>query len=331
VCDDFDLDPSTGVARWEVAGPYPGQAPANVTFSQAVLGSVDSNWPDLAGSLWVHPPGGAIQPAGTYTYRLRFKLCYGFRNPRVEGTFLADYTGVAYLNGHQISTPAPGPNFVGVAFQSSTFFRSGENELIVLVSNLEKSTTGLALRGDLEVANGRCAGEPMPLLTCPTINYRFYTRHFWWQLGLWRDGDDWWDSWASNGAQTGTTGQHRRAEALEMTLSGAPPGTELQYRVWYHTIFSGVQQSPAGGNWATAGTIVGTTTDRHPLVSVEVRLVNAPLHCHVRYKVHRRKGLFDGGTGGWSADWVYDGAEAGTHNFLPYYRLEAMVAEIVYL
>jgi hypothetical protein len=333
VCDNFELDPSTGVSRWDVAGPYPGLAPANATFSQAVLGSVDGNWPAMPGALWIHPPGPAVQPEGFYTYRLKFNLCFGFRTPRLEGHFFADYSAVAYLNGHQISIPSAGPNFpTAIALQATSYFKAGENELVILVKNSEKSTTGMALRGDIEVANGLCAGEPMPLLSCPGISYRLYTRHFWWQLGIWHDGEDWWGGWVSNGAEAGTTGQHRRAEALQMMLSNAPPGTDLQYRVWYHTA-TGVHQSPAGGGWASAsaGDVAGTTTDKHPIVSVEVRLVNAPLHCHVRYKIHRRKGLFDGGTGGWSNDWVYDGAEAGAHNYLPYYRVEAMVAEIVYL
>ena len=112
-----------------------------------------------------------------------------------------------------------------------------------------------------------------------------------------------------------------------MTLSGAPPGTELQYRVWYHNVT--MHTDPPNGGWASAGTIVGTMTHRHPLVSIEVRLVNAPLHCHVRYMVHRRKGLlFQNNGGGYPLEWSYDGAEAGAHNF-PYYRIEAMKAEIV--
>jgi hypothetical protein len=115
-----------------------------------------------------------------------------------------------------------------------------------------------------------------------------------------------------------------------MSLSNAAPGTEIQYRVWYHKL-TGVDDDPNFPAWASSGTPVGTVTQKHPIVSVEIRLVNAPLHCHVRYKVHRRKGLFSGGTGGWSNDWVYDGAEAGAHNYLPYYRVEALIAEIVWL
>jgi len=323
VCDDFDLDPSTGVSRWDVAGPFPGQAPAGSTFTQATLGSL-GNWPNMPGALWIHPPGGDDQPEGVYTYRLTFKLCSGFRNPRLEGSFFADYFAGAYLNGHPVSVASPGPNYpTPISVTATSHFKAGENELIILVTNSEKGTTGLAFHGNIEVERGLCAGEPMPLLPCPGINYRVYTRHFWFHLGSWHDGDDWWGPWVSDGAEAGTTGQGRRIEALEMTLSNASPGTQLEYRVWYHTL-TGVHLDPPT-LWAPAGTIVGTTGQKHPIVSVEIRLVNPPLNGHVAYRVHRRKGLTSGGTGGWQPpppNWVYDGTEAGAHNYFPYYRLE---------
>ena len=313
-CDDFDLDPSTGVALWEVAGPYPGQAPAGAPFAQAVLGPSDPNWPALPGALWIHPPGGNILPEGVYTYRLRFKLCTGFRKPLLEGRMFADYFAGALLNGHLISPPTPGPNFpTPVSFQATSHFKAGDNELIVLVTNSEKGTTGLALHGDLAVEKGLCAGQPMPLLTCPGVCYDVYTRHF----ILQNSSNDWWgpNGPVCNGGMAGTRGQFRRIEALWVALSGnVPPGTSIEYQV--HQQNNGWLPTPT--TWYPMGQVAGTP-NASPIAlrleAVRIRLVNAPLNCRVRYQVHMRKAygqLITGLPNGGDSGWYYDGATAGT-------------------
>lgn len=312
VCEDFSLDASTGVSLWEVAGPYPGQAPAGAPFAQAVLGQpAGANFPDLPGALWIHPPGANTQPEGVYTYRLRFKLCSGFRDASLEGSLFADYFANAFLNGHAVSpTQTNGPNYPGaVAVQATTHFKAGTNELIVLVTNKEKGTTGLALNGEIEVANGLCPGDGLPLLKCPGVTYDVYTRHF----TLQNSGNDWWgpDGPVSNGARAGTTNQNRRVEALWIQLSGAiPPGMSIEYQV--HQQNNGWLPTPT--TWYPAGAVAGTAGFTFPdlpkrLEAVRIRLVNAPLNCHVHYMVHTAKKW--GANGGDSA-WFSDGAMAGT-------------------
>lgn len=318
VCEDFHLDASTGVSRWEVAGPFPGPAPAGASFAPATLGSldpvaphapIDPNWSSLPGALWIHPPGNNVQPEGVYTYRLMFKLCSGFRNPSLDGRMVADYFANATLNGHPISAPQTGgPNYsTPIALAATSHFKAGLNELVVLVTNREKSTTGLALHAEINVENGLCAGDSGPLLKCPGVCYDVFTRHF--ILG--HSGHDWWGQAGPvcNGAMAGTRGERRRIEALTISLSGnVPPGTTIEYQVHQQNL--GWLPSPT--TWCQAGGIAG---DPHHfplplrLEAVKIRLVNAPLNCRVRYMVHTANKW---GQGGGDGPWVYDGQQAGT-------------------
>lgn len=309
VCEDFNLNPSTGVSLWEVAGPFPGQAPPGSQFTEATLGPIDPNWPTLPGALWIHPPGGNVRPEGVYTYRLRFKLCSGFRNPHLEGIMFADYFANATLNGHPISpTQTGGPNYPSpIGIQSTAHFKAGVNELIILVTNKERGTTGLALHGNIEVDSGLCAGEPMPLLKCPGVRYEVYTRHF----VLNTTGSGWWGGVEKNGNMAGTTGQNRRIEALRIDLDGAvPPGTTIEYQV--HQQNNG--WLPSNTTWYSAWADAGTPGFTFPnlplrLEAIKIRLVNAPLNCHVKYWVHTANKW---GSGGGTGNPVYDGAQAGT-------------------
>ena len=311
VCEDFHLNISTGVSEWEVAGPFPGQAPAGSAFTVATLGLADGNWTALPDSLWIHPPGGNYLPEGVYTYRLRFKLCSGFKDPDLSARMFADYFANAYLNGHLISSPLQtnGPNYpTAVPLNATGFFKSGVNELIVLVTNKEKGTTGLALHGDIAVANGLCAGEPMPLLCCPNVEYMGYLERFPWESSsishaYWNQG------WQRDGDIAGTTGEHRRMEKIRIQLYGCvPPGMGIKYTI---------RNAPLIGQAHWIGPVVdgqdlGFQHERIEMIKIE--LVNAPLQCHICYRVHIRHS-------GWSS-WVHEGDIVGSSG--ENHRIEAM-------
>jgi hypothetical protein len=301
-CEDFALDVSTGVAYWEVAGPFVGPAPANAVYTEATLGPVDSNWAPLGGALWIHPPGPNSQPEGDYTYRLRFKLCSGFKNPRLNLSALADYYANAYLNGTDLAHLIPpnvtiGPNFSTPIVHPTyaSHFKAGLNELFVVVTNREKGTTGLALHGSLVVEKGRCPGEPMPLLACPGIEYNMYLEKFPWEPS----SAGGWQGWRQNGQTAGTVGQNRRAEKIKIQLIGAPPGMTISYSVRSAPLIGGaVWQGPVA-----EGQDVGVLHERIELV--QINLINAPLNCHLCYRVYRRHD-------GWTESWTHEGGQAGS-------------------
>jgi hypothetical protein len=332
VCEDFHLEASTGVAIWEVAGPFPGPAPANAVFTAATLGSIDNNWSPMSSSLWVHPPGANIQPEGDYTYRLRFKLCSGFRNAHVEGAMLADYYANAFLNGVQISVPqSGGPNYsTPIPFVGSNF-KSGWNELRIVVHNSEKSTTGLAVRGVINVEAGLCPGEPMPTWSCPSLCYHVYAADFKFNpfIGMFMYSNGHLENPVCGGGQAGTTGSFRRIEELGMWLSGTiPPGTELMYQVFTCNL----NGSTIGWSAPMSSGMAGTTGADHPITAVKMWLKNAPVHCHLRFSICGRSNLgFPLGGSSWSPDY-YDGAVAGTTavNALDR-RIEAIKADIVWM
>lgn len=313
VCEDFDLDCSTGIASWYVAGPFVGPAPASAQFVPAALRAPDTNWATPTGAVWVCPPS---TNEGDYTYRLIFKLCSGFRKPVLNVSVLADYFANVYLN----NTLVPPQQSAGPGYSSplvhplySNSFRAGQNELTVVVHNSEQSSTGLALKGSIEVAAGLCPGQAMPTIACPEVCYQVFTRHFFWQ----NDGG-WWSAPACNGAEAGTTGQHRRVQAIKVFTSGfVHPGVAVEYRAF--------RQNYGWTGWTPEGQVCGVTTGHIPIKAVQIRFVVKPPCCSVAYQVHSKKDVFNGG-GGWGP-WVYDGQTAGTTSEKK--RVEAIKVEIV--
>ena len=284
-CGDFGLDISTGVAAWNVT--VPGSADVNL----ATLTAAESAWASLPGASWIRP--GSVNTLGSYTYRLGFKLCSGFKNPTLNLQLLADNTGDVYLNGTGAPNRIGGITTTGTdPFKKPTtvsyngnLFRAGDNELIVVVNNQNaNSPTGLLVQGDLEVENGRCPGDPLPLLPCPGVCYQVHVKN------------EGWLDWKCNGQTAGTTGENRRMEAIKITLNGAVPDATVEYQA--HLAQLGWTA------WASEGQVCGTTGQNRRMEAVKIRLVNAPVKCRIRYRVHMKNY-------GWS-EWAYDGAQAGT-------------------
>lgn len=308
VCDDFGFDISTGVAAWEVKGPAAGASFTTATLSQPMLNLWSA---PLSGSLWVVP--GGQQDEGDYTYRLRFKLCSGFRKPSLNLRLLADYYANVFLNGHHVPpAQTSGPNFnTPVPFVTGSFFKAGDNELTVVVHNSEKSPTGLDLHGFIEAANGLCPGVPYPLLPCPEICYMLHSRTFYWDpfIGMFIDLNQRNEGPGCQWAEVGETTGWRRAEMFAAWLSGAvTPGTSLEYRVFTRNIHGGL----IGWSAWTNSWFAGQTGADHPITALEIRLVNAPVNCHVQYQVATRPRLgYYNPSVSWS-QWYSDGQTAGS-------------------
>lgn len=290
VCDDLDANLSTGVVQWLV------KRPGAAAFVPATLGKLHPNWLDApAGSLWISP--GSEEP-GDYVYRLSFKLCSGFERPELAFALLADDAAQPLLNGHPLtSLGVAGFSAITTWTAPPAAFRAGDNHLDIVVHN-SVFVTGMALHGALEVARGTCPGAPVPVLACPEICYEVYKRHF-------AGGEDgWWSSTSCNGAEAGTTGQHRRLESLRARLAGpVSPGTTLQYQV--HVKKDGWL------GWVDEGQEAGTTGEHRRVEALEMRLVNAPVCCKLYYQVYTRKDLLGSGGGGWGP-WVLAPGTAGT-------------------
>lgn len=309
ICEDFVLDISTGVSDWYVKGPGAG-----AVFSQTTLSPPDpiSPWANpLGGSSWVVP--GNLRLEGDYTYRLPFKLCSGFREPNLTLKLLADDYANVFLNGHQLApVQTGGVNFTTpISFATNNFFKTGDNELTIVVHNKRETPTGLDVHGSIEVANGRCPGVPYPLLVCPHICYSLYSRTFYFNpfIGFFVDLDQRAEGPACDGGTVGDTGGQRRAEQFAAALTGSiTPGTALEYRVFTRNLMGGLigWSAPTPAGWS------GTTGADNPITALEIRLVNPPVNCHVAYRIATRPRLAKWDPNVSWSQWFYDGATAGS-------------------
>ncbi len=281
VCEDFGFDISTGVAAWEVA------LPGSSDFAPAVLTAPNNAWGAIGGALWIRPSNE--KPKGDYTYRLLFDLCSGFSASDTSLQLLSDDKSTVFLNGpplvggNQNSPSHTNANVATVTIPANRF-KAGRNELRVVVNNGGGVATGMALHGFFEFDKGRCPGSPLPLLPCPGVCYQVHVK------------GDGWLGWVCNGATAGTTGGHRRIEAIKISLTGATPNTTIEYQAHL--------EDTGWTDWTAEGQQCGTTGQNRRMEAVKIRLVNAPLNCHVKYRVHMKNK-------GWS-DWAYDGVQAGT-------------------
>jgi thermolysin len=123
---------------------------------------------------------------------------------------------------------------------------------------------------------------------CGNINYRARV-----QVGIFNI----WLPWVANGATAGTTGQSRPMRATQIYISNQP-GVGVTYRAH----LSNLGWLGWVSNGATAGS--SNTFLGQRMEAVQIKLLNAPVNCHVNYRAHVAYL-------GWLS-WVSDGATAGT-------------------
>ena len=131
------------------------------------------------------------------------------------------------------------------------------------------------------------------------VNYRTHVE---------KDG---WQNYVSNGQMSGTQGQAKRLESIDIYLPGQPDGG-----VTYRTHV----QSYGWIDWVTDGVPSGTTGEAKRLEAIELKLTGNLAQTHdIYYRVHAQ-------SFGW-LDWAKNGQPAGTSGFA--YRLEGIEIRVL--
>ncbi|MCL1797439.1 MAG: N-acetylmuramoyl-L-alanine amidase [Eggerthellaceae bacterium] len=121
-----------------------------------------------------------------------------------------------------------------------------------------------------------------------------------------------WQSWASDGETTGTTGRSLRVEALKIGLVTQQYSGGIQYSA--HCANIGWQ------GWKTGPTLAGTTGQSRQVEAIKIKLTGEmATYFDVYYRVHAANF-------GWLG-WAKNGASAGTAGYG--YRLEALQIKLV--
>ncbi|OYX46863.1 MAG: hypothetical protein B7Y97_13145 [Sphingomonas sp. 32-66-10] len=130
---------STGAATWEVAPP------GSTAFVNTTLATVNQGWTaTLPGAAWVGPANNTGAPAGTYTFRLRFRVpkCVIPGRVTISGRFAADNGAQVFIDG--AATPIASSGGVATrGYQTAAItpfsqagFAPGMHEIVVRVNNI---------------------------------------------------------------------------------------------------------------------------------------------------------------------------------------------------
>ena len=134
----------------------------------------------------------------------------------------------------------------------------------------------------------------------PDIRYRTHVQSYGWQ------------GWKYNGAMSGTSGQAKRLEGIEIKLGSLPYDGGIRYKTHVQTY--GWQ------NWKEDGAMSGTSGESKRLEAICIELTgDMAEHYDVYYRVHAQ-------SYGWMG-WAKNGEEAGTAGFAK--RLEGIQIVLV--
>ena len=121
-----------------------------------------------------------------------------------------------------------------------------------------------------------------------------------------------WLDWTSNGKESGTTGQSKRLEGIEIKLEGQQADGDIEYRT--HV------QTHGWLGWSKNGAMSGTTGESKRLEAIQIRLTgDMEKKYDIYYRVHAQ-------TFGW-LDWAKNGDPAGTEGYAK--RLESIQIQLV--
>ena len=120
----------------------------------------------------------------------------------------------------------------------------------------------------------------------PTVEYQLHIQ-----------GDGWEKAWAKNGAQAGSTGQSKRAEAIKIKISDNSK-LNVEYRT--HVQTAGWDKS-----WTKNGEIAGTTGQSKRLEAIQIKLTGEDASKYDIYYCTHSSGY------GW-LNWAKNGEVAGT-------------------
>ena len=148
---------------------------------------------------------------------------------------------------------------------------------------------------------GKVETNKIAQLSTPSVQYRTHVQDHGWE-----------DVWKTNGEMSGTSGESRRLEAIEIKLVDSPYEGSIEYSTHIQDI--GWQSFKKDGNTS------GTEGQSKRLEAIQIRLTGEMKEkYHVYYRVHAQDY-------GWLG-WAKDGEEAGTAGFSK--RLEAIEIVLV--
>jgi hypothetical protein len=136
--------------------------------------------------------------------------------------------------------------------------------------------------------------------SAPTVTYRTHIQKIGWQ------------GWKQNGKASGTSGQSKRLEAIQLKVQNSPYKGDIQYRTHIQNI--GWQ------SWKKNGQTSGTSGQSKRLEAIQIKLTGElGKKYDVFYRVHAQNF-------GWMG-WEKGGLPAGTAKYA--YRLEAIEVKLV--
>lgn len=133
------------------------------------------------------------------------------------------------------------------------------------------------------------------------INYRTHVQDYGWQ------------NYVQNGVESGTMGQSKRLEAIQIQLNNPKYSGSVQYKTH-------IQNVGWEKNWATDGNTSGTSGQNLRLEAIQIKLTgDMEKQYDIYYRVHAQNF-------GWLG-WAKNGENAGTAGYS--YRLEAIQIQLV--
>ena len=204
-------------------------------------------------------------------------------------------------------TPEPGNAGMEIVYEDETVPEEPEKEEKAEESSGLEEAEGSEEDGEAEEAaeDGEEVIEAEPeeeleQASSPTVSYRTHIQSVGWQ------------GWKKNGQMSGTSGQAKRLEAIQIKVSGVK-----DLGICYKTH---IQSIGWESSWRKDGKTSGTSGKGKRLEAIEIQLTgNAASKYDVWYCVHAQHF-------GW-LDWAKNGAYAGTAGYA--YRLEAIEIKVL--
>ena len=157
-----------------------------------------------------------------------------------------------------------------------------------------------AIQIKLVAKNGAAPGATARPYISSRVKYRTHVQTYGWQ------------DWVSEGQMSGTSGQAKRLEAIQINLTNMDVAGSVEYRTHVQTY--GWQ------DWKSDGVLSGTSGQAKRLEAIQIRLTGEVAKKYdIYYRVHSQ-------TYGW-LDWASNGGIAGTYGLAK--RLEAIEIQLV--
>ena len=168
----------------------------------------------------------------------------------------------------------------------------------------------IALSGTSPVVNSKPTSSMNPTIegnSTPNVTYRTHVQTYGWQ------------GWKFNGSMSGTSGQAKRLEGIEIKLTNKPYSGGISYTTHVQSYgWQGNVNNPS--TWRSNGAMSGTSGEAKRLEAICITLTGKMAeHYDIYYRVHAQ-------TFGW-LDWAKNGAPAGTAGYAK--RLEGIEIKLV--